>query len=77
MKCEMLSTIVTLALMFVLPGCERKSVDEQAGQLPSGLAAAADQTYRNYRHALKSGTEEASDLIPSQYWAEGLKLLIR
>jgi hypothetical protein len=75
MKHEMLSTIVTLALMFVLPGCGRKAVDEQAGQLVGGLPAAAYRTYRNYLHGVRSGTEEASGVISSQYWAEGIRAL--
>jgi hypothetical protein len=73
MKYEMLSVVVALALTFVLPGCERKPVDEQAGQLPAGLPAEAYQTYRNYLQSVRAGTEKASDLIPSQYWAEGIR----
>lgn len=69
----MLSVVVALALTFVLPGCERKPVDEQAGQLPAGLPAEAYQTYRNYLQSVRAGTEKASDLIPSQYWAEGIR----
>jgi len=71
----MLSALVALALIFVLSGCESKPVNEQPEPSPGGLAAAAEQTCRNYVHGVKAGTEEASGAISSQYWAEGVKAL--
>jgi hypothetical protein len=72
------SLIVPLCLfgcLFVVFGCKKKLVSEDAGTIPDNLAIAALQTHARYIKAVNSGQQEPSNEISKEYWTDEIKRL--